>query len=332
MKLSICIPTYNRARFLGDTLNAFLPLLDRDVQIVISDNASTDGTAEIVDNFRRRFPQVTYHRWEQNMGASRNYLKVVELAEGDYCWLFGSDDIPTPDSMALVRESMASNCDIALFNWIWCDFQMKPFRKVRCLDQGIGPATFHIGSAADLRSYLQRVQCVAGLFSYLSAIVFRRIRWDQSPYDDRFTGGAYSHSAKLLSILREGADLRYDPRIVVNCRHGNDSFATEGMFKRVMIDLDGYGAIRDILFPGDPEVAKQINRILRQDYPWWYIAKLKGGIGAEDFQIMLAAFRAIDYPAFPLRTAERLGEIIPLWRLLLFLKIRVWIPLRRWFL
>lgn len=331
MKLSICIPTFNRSGFLENTLSALLPLLDGDEQIVISDNASTDGTTELVKRFCDRFPNITYHRQEENIGASRNYLKVVELAEGEYCWLFGSDDLPVADSLTIIREAMANSCDIALFNYTWCNFKMKPYRNVFAMNPALGPTTFRISSDTDLHAYLRKVDCLSGIFSYLSTIVFKRSRWRGAPYDERFSEGAYSHTALLMTILREGANFYYDPRVVVRCRHGNDSFAVEGMFKRVMIDLQGYGAIRDILFPGDGEIAKQFNRVLRQDYPWWYLARLRGYMRPIDHARLLSEFRAIEYPGLLLRMASCLGGITPLWRLLVFLKIKLWLPLRRWF-
>lgn len=332
MKLSICIPTYNRARFLEETLVAFLPLLGEDVQIVISDNASIDDTEVVVQSFRLQFPQVIYHRWPENMGADRNYLKVVEMAEGEYCWLFGSDDLPTFDSIGFIREAMATGCDIALFNCMWCDFYMRPFRRVHALNHGVGPTFFRISGPESLDAYLGQVRCVAGFFSYLSVILFRRSRWVGAPYDSRFTGGAYSHAAILMTVLRDGAALCYDPRIVVNTRHGNDSFALEGMFKRVMIDLNGYAAIRDIIFPADPRARAHFDRVLRQDYPWWYIAKLGASMDSGELEELLGGFREIRYSPIMLALARRGARYKAIFRGLAFLKSQVWVPICRRFL
>jgi abequosyltransferase len=332
MKLSICIPTYNRAEFLAETLDAFLPLLAVDVEVVISDNASEDDTASVVDAFRQRFPQVVYHRWPQNMGADLNYLKVVELAKGEYCWLFGSDDIPRLESMTYIREAIQSRCDVALFNYLWCDFGMQPFRCVFGLNPKIGRKIFLMQYPSDFISYFKNVNCIAGFFSYLSVILFRRQCWNSIRYDARFRGTAYSHAFILMSALRDGAIFQYDPRILVNTRHGNDSFAVDGRFKRVMIDIKGYRVIRDIVFPQNQLAHLHINRVLRQDYPWWYVARLRLEMRKEEFSILLKEFQTINYPEWQLQIAMWSGCFKSVFKVLLYIKIKIWMPLRRFFL
>ena len=92
IKLSICIPTYNRAAFLGEALDSVIRQATDEVEIVVSDNASTDNTEALVREYQARFPRIRYHKNPENLGADRNFLKVVELGEGEYCWLLGSDD------------------------------------------------------------------------------------------------------------------------------------------------------------------------------------------------------------------------------------------------
>ena len=64
------------------------------IEICISDNASEDGTAQIVAEFQRqsRFP-ISYHRFPTDMRGVRNFNNAVEMARAEYCWLVGSDDI-----------------------------------------------------------------------------------------------------------------------------------------------------------------------------------------------------------------------------------------------
>ena len=102
--LSICIPTYNREQYLDETLASIINQLKPDnvgnVEICISDNASTDNTAQIVAKYKAN-PSINlvYSRNEKNLGADANYLKAVEIASGTYCWLLGSDDKPEPTAL-----------------------------------------------------------------------------------------------------------------------------------------------------------------------------------------------------------------------------------------
>jgi abequosyltransferase len=106
VRLSICIPTYNRARFIGEALESIVAQATDDVEIVISDNASTDGTGEIVAAFAARFPRIRYACWNANVGFDRNVMRVVELATGGYCWFLGSDDRIEPGAVAAVLGAL----------------------------------------------------------------------------------------------------------------------------------------------------------------------------------------------------------------------------------
>ena len=85
IKLSLCIPTYNRAAFLSEALDSVIQQATDEVEIVISDNASNDGTAEMVTEYQGKFPRITYYRQPENLGFDRNMLRAVDLARGEYC-------------------------------------------------------------------------------------------------------------------------------------------------------------------------------------------------------------------------------------------------------
>lgn len=84
--LSLCIPTYNRAEVLEDTLNNLFsnPDFDKDlIEVIVSDNCSTDNTAEVV----AKFPLVQYYRNEENV-RDINFMIVLGYATGKYVKLF----------------------------------------------------------------------------------------------------------------------------------------------------------------------------------------------------------------------------------------------------
>jgi glycosyltransferase involved in cell wall biosynthesis len=101
VKLSICIPTFNRAHHLRNCLNSITAsgLLGRgDVELCVSDNGSTDDTRQVVKEAEQRNP-VRYFRNEQNLGLARNFIKVVEMASGEFVWLLGDDDMLLPGAL-----------------------------------------------------------------------------------------------------------------------------------------------------------------------------------------------------------------------------------------
>lgn len=113
--LSICIPTYNRAELLRSALWALAPQIQRTqgrVEVIVSDNCSTDHTPEVVNWARQHMP-VRYHRNEENIGATRNVLYLTNhLAQGEFGWVLGDDDLVLETGVESVLQCILSNPDI----------------------------------------------------------------------------------------------------------------------------------------------------------------------------------------------------------------------------
>jgi glycosyltransferase involved in cell wall biosynthesis len=103
MNLSVCIPTYNRQPFLHWTLNRLLRDFDRETDIVVCDNASTDGTRTLVTDGPLAWPgpgeegEIRYMRQSSNIGAFPNMRAALLLAERDYAVYCGDDDYLIPE-------------------------------------------------------------------------------------------------------------------------------------------------------------------------------------------------------------------------------------------
>ena len=108
--LSICIPTYNRLAYLKELVEMLLPQIDAlpkgTVELVISNNVSTDGTAAYCETINRKY----FRFWtnETNIGGDRNFLKCIKEAHGEYVWLVGDDDIVPEGAVAKVVAILRS--------------------------------------------------------------------------------------------------------------------------------------------------------------------------------------------------------------------------------
>jgi glycosyltransferase involved in cell wall biosynthesis len=101
MMLSICIPTYNRAAHLANCLNSIILSKLRSnlkFQVCISDNHSTDETEKVVRHAQSAI-EIKYHKNTKNLGITRNFLNVVSMADGDFVWLIGDDDLLLPSAI-----------------------------------------------------------------------------------------------------------------------------------------------------------------------------------------------------------------------------------------
>jgi abequosyltransferase len=138
--LTIGIPTYNRARCLERLLASLGKELEGEtrVELLVSDNASTDGTGSIVEAHRARGNAVRYTRNAENLGADRNILQVFNLARGKYVWIFSDDDLMAHGTIRRVLEAVSSKtyeliCVTPYFSKSE-DIQLRKFTPVRDLE------------------------------------------------------------------------------------------------------------------------------------------------------------------------------------------------------
>ncbi len=114
-KLSICIPTFNRAHLLSDLLECLSAELHGTgglVEVVVCDNCSEDHTGDLVRSFERKL-NLRYFRNDRNIGAAANVLNLPNHALGDFCWFIGDDDLFVPGAIALVLKHIQDNPDEA---------------------------------------------------------------------------------------------------------------------------------------------------------------------------------------------------------------------------
>lgn len=91
--VSIGLPVYNEQRFIDTTLAALRAQDWPNLEIIVSDNASTDGTWEIVQRHAAQDPRLRCERATQNRGLTANFLHVQALARGDYFMWAGGHDL-----------------------------------------------------------------------------------------------------------------------------------------------------------------------------------------------------------------------------------------------
>lgn len=134
--LSICIPTYNRSdclRQLLESIKLSCPKGENQyIELVISNNASTDDTETTINNFRTFFPNIKYfYQREALLPAEKNFLFVAKKASAEYVWLMGDDDKLNIDSLTVILEFLNKKADLYLCNFGLGSSDMKQLFKVR---------------------------------------------------------------------------------------------------------------------------------------------------------------------------------------------------------
>ncbi|MCD7133327.1 glycosyltransferase family 2 protein [Limosilactobacillus balticus] len=105
-KIAAVVVTYNRKKLLAECIDALLAQTYRNLDILVIDNASTDGTREIVKAFKN--PQIRYINTGENLGGAGGFqfgVKQGVNAEYDYLWLMDDDSIPTPNALEKLIET-----------------------------------------------------------------------------------------------------------------------------------------------------------------------------------------------------------------------------------
>ena len=120
-RVSIGLPVYNGERFLTTAIESILAQSYTDFELIISDNASTDGTETICRDVAGRDPRVRFSREEQNRGAAWNFNHTFRQAKGEYFRWAAADDISLPDLLAETVEVLDARPDVV---WTHCRTQL----------------------------------------------------------------------------------------------------------------------------------------------------------------------------------------------------------------
>jgi glycosyltransferase involved in cell wall biosynthesis len=105
-RVSIGLPVYNGEEFLDETLESLVTQSYGDLEIIIADNASTDGTAEICQRYVQADPRVSYYRNPTNTGGGPNANEVFTKARGEYFKWASHDDVCAPKFVERCVEAL----------------------------------------------------------------------------------------------------------------------------------------------------------------------------------------------------------------------------------
>lgn len=215
--LSICIPTLNRAAFIGETLDSIVAQLEPGVEIVIVDGGSTDGTDSVVARYVERFPCIRYVRRGEdvkasNAGFDRDCSYAVEISDAPHCWLMTDDDVLLPGAVASVLEQVRYGHDLVIVS---CEVRDLKLRETIVTARPGFPQdrTF---TATEWDDFFLGV--VVHL-TFVGAVVVRRDIWLQRHPEDYF-GTGFVHVGVLFRAPVPGtAMVIAKPLIVI--RNGN---------------------------------------------------------------------------------------------------------------
>lgn len=124
MFLSICVPTYNRATLLPETIESIITSIERsssseEIEIIISDNASTDNTHEVIKQLQESYPFIKSRKNVVNV-IDENFFLVSGAASGKFFWIFSDDDLMEPVAIDVVLAELRKGYNLLILNYsLW---------------------------------------------------------------------------------------------------------------------------------------------------------------------------------------------------------------------
>jgi glycosyltransferase involved in cell wall biosynthesis len=195
MKISICIPQYNRINYLLESLRIIETQTFEHIEIVISDDCSTDDTQLKILELKQRYKYpIIYARSETNLGYDRNLREAIGLATGEYILIIGNDDTINPDCdlkdvIRFIEDS--GYPDIGFSNYF---------------EEGSGEITRRAQTTRLLGSGTEIALKYYSCFSFVGGIIIKRsvfLKYDT----DKFDGSIYTQIYLATVIIASGYNL-----------------------------------------------------------------------------------------------------------------------------
>ena len=306
--LSICIPTYNRAELLRECLAAVGPqatALVPHVELVVSDNCSSDGTQAVVREAAEKWP-VRYSRSDSNLGPTANFIRVAELARGEYAWLVGDDDLVTAGSVEHLLGVLQGHPEVdfvfANTSWHPPDMRSDPggsvsplamLERIKCRDPHDHPV--------DTWEELVDIRVEDTLLIAIMCLVFRRQRWLDGTGAALYKDPRYSRivpwfgQAMLLAVSMIGRPAYYVARPCTTVFWGQQEWSPKApyLFGFILHDL--------VDFYAEAGVPARIIDQCRNDLLTYHAGQLhqlhtERLFGYEEFSPLRFAWRFRRYP------------------------------------
>lgn len=267
--LAICIPNYNRIEKLERLVReAARQIIEEGltdwVQICIRDDYSSINPQDMIEVLKKEFTQVDiiFERDDQNRGMDYNFLHSVLMAESEYCWIIGNDDMPTDAGISRAVEilQLAKGIDILLTPFDNCDEA-----GVRGTIYPLRECEEHLYNTAIKEQYEELLCSVihnSGLFGFLSNVIFRKEKWVN--YEERFNDKLNTIFIQVymnVQTLQDGAKFLYMPDKIIKNYADDETNENVERICKILFGLDG---VLEYFFDG--KIKENLKRVMVDAY------------------------------------------------------------------
>jgi len=242
--LTIGIPTYNGENYLLDTIDKCLSQIQNNkinsVEIIISDNASTDSTQKIAKLLSHTYPHIIkYYRNDTNIGFDRNIVEIFKKAKGMYVHILGDDDFYCDNALKSVISVVdkRNNLSVILLNIIYLDIKNNNLYGDYFID---GDQEFENGD--------NFFKFTKWRTSPISALIINRAEFNSLDLS-KYYGNQWIHIGAIVEILAKGGWSYIISRKVVTVRTGNVHWNNH-FGNQLKVGLDHLKVLSQMLYLG----------------------------------------------------------------------------------
>lgn len=258
MRISFNIPTYNRAKYLKQNLDILTAQIkelhkEEEVEINISDNASTDDTKQVSESCIAANPQlhISYHCNEKNLGPDGNFIAAMRLASGEYSLLWGDDDFLKDFGLSRIFELTEygdkNDIQLMLSSTSLYDKDGKYNGEKLFLRDDIDALTVDFSDLNQARAYFFLLKDMGGMLSFISDVIYKTSIISEIPFDDDFMGTHYAFLCFWWGWLSKGKKMHYSSKSFLKETIQYQPAYGYGV-DRVMVDYKGYTLIANKFF------------------------------------------------------------------------------------
>jgi glycosyltransferase involved in cell wall biosynthesis len=295
--LTIAVPTYNRERYLDQLLGTLLEQisLDTRVELIVSDNASPDGTQELVAGYLNRGAAIRYIRNETNVGANRNVLWCYEKALGRYVWIIGDDDLIEPGTVRRVIDALSSE-----------KYDILCIRGYSLNGEYSGPRRFTPTSDLEFAKAEDLARHVHVFFTFISAVIINKERnssTSHKPFDSLLDTGLPQLGPFYTALNHHRRSLLIRDPLVAARGNSNVSYALYHVFGPTLVNITHEWIEKKTV------QRAIINGTIRKFFPYWILMsrKSQASIVPENPHLVLRScfgsdllYWVFDYPIYAL--------------------------------
>jgi glycosyltransferase involved in cell wall biosynthesis len=217
-RIVIAIPTFNRAHILRRAIDSALSQDYPNLRIVISDNASTDDTALVIQSYVAADSRVASFRHPVNVGATRNFAELLERATGELFMWLADDDWLEPGYVSHCARSLAEQRDAVLVGGVAKYYQQGVLKRTGkptdCASTGARQRVLSYYRQVDdnglFYGLMRRdaavragvVNCLGGDWLFVAAIAYQgNVLTNRAAVLNRSLGGTSESASKMTAML-----------------------------------------------------------------------------------------------------------------------------------